>query len=249
MRKGTVRVNVSLLKEIIRFDNLTDEEIRELAGWGTPINLRRAREGRPILKRIFGELAGALSVKPISLLFAGSGASYSDVLRGRGEVQPPPGPPPPGPTGSSVHEPLRELHALDDDGRVGELTKRCYYKIENATLTIRGTKADLIISVTMFNDRSCSKKSKLSSHCLKGDGRFVDGSASILYTVEDQPGQLSWAGVCVLNVPPAGKIRGYWMAAGQTEWGRTVLGRLELDRKSLVRKSSEEAGGHDQREG
>ena len=83
-------MNVPLLEEITRRDNLTDEEIRKKAGWPTTINLRRAREGRPILKRIFGELAGALSVKPISLLFAGSGASYSDVLRGRGEGQPPP---------------------------------------------------------------------------------------------------------------------------------------------------------------
>jgi transcriptional regulator with XRE-family HTH domain len=153
-------------------------------------------------------------------------------------------------TGSPDREPLRELYALDDDGRVGPLTKRCYYKIKNATLTIRGTKADLIIEkVTMYDDPSRSKESKLSSHRLEGHGRFVDGSATVLYTVEDQTGRLSWAGVCVLIVLPAGKIRGYWMAAGFRERGRTVLGRLELDRKSLVRKSSEEADGHDQREG
>jgi transcriptional regulator with XRE-family HTH domain len=155
----------------------------------------------------------------------------------------------PRPTGSPVREPLSELHALDDDGRVGELTRRCYYKIENATLTIRGTEADLIINVTMYDHPSRSKEFESSSHCLQGHGRFVDGSANILYTVEDQTGQLSWAGVCVLNVPPTGQIHGYWMAAGHTERGRTVLGRLELDRKFLVRKSSEEAGGHDQREG
>ncbi len=154
----------------------------------------------------------------------------------------------PDPTGPPVPELLRELRALDDDGRVGELTKPCYYKIENASLTIRGTEADLSINVTMYNDRSCSKESEFSSHCLKGHGTIVDGSANMLYTVEDQTGQLSWAGVCVLNVPPTGKIHGYWMAAGHTERGRTVLGRLELDRKCLVRKSSEEAGGHDQRE-
>jgi hypothetical protein len=141
----------------------------------------------------------------------------------------------PRPTGSPVRPPLTELYALDDDGQVRELTRRRYYKIKNATLTIRGIEADLIIHVTMFDDPSCSKESKRSSHCLKGHGPFVNGSANILYTVEDQPGRLSWAGVCVLNVTPTGTIHGYWMAAGHAERGKTVLGTLELDRKSLVR--------------
>jgi transcriptional regulator with XRE-family HTH domain len=161
-----------------------------------------------------------------------------------------PDPQVPDATASRVREPVCELHALDDDGRVGKLTKRYYYKIKNATLTIRGTEAHLIIAkVTVYDHPSRSEKVKVSSHRLEGDGQFVDGTASILYRVEDQKRGLSWAGVCVLNVPPAGKIHGYWMAAGVKERGRTVLGRLELDRKSLVRKSSEEAGGHDQREG
>jgi DNA-binding XRE family transcriptional regulator len=152
----------------------------------------------------------------------------------------------PDPTGSPVRDPLRELRALDDDGGVGELTKRYYYKIEKATLTIRGTDAHLIIAkVTIYDSRS----KKLSSHRLEGHGPFVEGTANILYRVEEQKGRLSWAGLCILNVPPTGMIHGYWMSAGQTERGRTVLGRLELKRKCLVRESSEEARDHNQREG
>jgi transcriptional regulator with XRE-family HTH domain len=144
---------------------------------------------------------------------------------------------------------LRELRALDDDGGVGELTKCYYYKIEKATLTIRGADAHLIIAkVTIYDSRS----KKLSSHRLEGHGPFVDGTANILYRVEEQKGQkrrLLWAGLCILNVLPIGMIHGYWMSAGQTERGRTVLGRLELKRKCLVRESSEEARDHNQREG
>jgi hypothetical protein len=140
---------------------------------------------------------------------------------------------------------LHELRALDDFGRVQELTNRCYYKIEDATLMIRGTAAHLIIEkVTMYDDPSCS--TKRSSHRLEGRGPYVRDSASIQYTVKDHAGRLSWAGVCVLNFPGSGKIHGYWMSAGHRERGRTVLGILELD--PLV-NSSEEAGGHDQREG
>jgi hypothetical protein len=373
--RRTQRVNVTLLEEIIMRDNRTDEEIRKEAGWPTTINLRRARKGRPILKRIFEELAGALCVNPIRLLLHDSDATYTDVLRGRGD-----GPPPPPPIvndfgrvvrqsanldghwhsvtsfedvgeeefdveitskdqsvtaratcvagydkghisiaegtfvnlilratwrsddatridSGTVHLMLRgdgsvleghmtyyhinggvlcstpqiwhrgkvskrsqtregettyrgpaelhELRALDDFGRVQELTNRCYYKIEDATLKIRGTTAHLIIEkVTMYRDPSCSKKSKLSSHRLQGDGPFEYGFANIRYTAHNQARKISWTGVCVLSVPKNGKIHGYWMTAGHTERGRTVLGTLELDPEC-----SEEAGGHDQREG
>jgi len=142
--------------------------------------------------------------------------------------------PVPAETGFRVRAQCRELHALDDYGRVGELTRRCYYKIENATLTIRKTEAgdmaDLIIdNMTMYDDPSCSKECERSSHRLQGHGPVVDGSVYILYTVEDQTRRQSWAGVCVLNAPRTGKIHGYWMTAGHAERGRTVLGTLELE--------------------
>jgi hypothetical protein len=137
---------------------------------------------------------------------------------------------------------FRELRALGDDGQVRELTRRCYYgEFKNAILTIHGTKADLTIDdVTMYDDLQCER----SSHRLRGQGSFEDGSANILYTVEDQT--RPWSGVCVLSVPRFGiaKIHGYWMTAGQLERGSTVLGILELELKS-----SEEAGDHNQREG
>ena len=242
-RKGTEPVNVPLLEDIIKLDNVTHERVRERAGWGSTINLRRALDGRPLTKGIFRELAQALSVNPVRLLLAGSKATYADVLRGRGEP----------PSDSTVYRGQAELHelcALDDFGRVVELTNRCYYKIENATVTIGGTQAHLIIEkVTMYDDPNCSKKREPSPHRLEGHGRYVADSASIQYTVEDQTGRLSWAGVSFLNfLRPTYKIHGYWMAAGQVERGRTVLGTFELDHKPLV-KSSEEAGGHDQREG
>jgi hypothetical protein len=148
---------------------------------------------------------------------------------------------------------LCELHALGD-GRVGELITPCYYgKSENAILTTNGAKAELIINnLTMYDDASCSKE-RFSGR-LRGRGSFVDGSVNILYTVEDQKERPSWAGVCFLWFPPTGKIHGYWMSAGHAEQGRTVLGRLELveptrPRQSLVANSSEDADGHDQREG
>jgi hypothetical protein len=245
-RQGTEPVNVPLLKKIIRLDNVTHERVRERAGWGSTINLRRALDGNPVTKRIFEELAGALSVNPAHLLLAGSGATYEDVLRGRGE-----NPPPSSPTVYRGPAELHELHVLDDFGRVEELTtRRCYYKIEDATLTIDGTEVHLIIKkVTMYDDPSCSKE-RSPSHSLEGRGPYVRGSASIQYTVKDQTGQRLWAGACVLNsLPHTQKFHGYWMSAGQKERGRTVLGTLELDPESVVRKPSEEAGGHDQREG
>jgi transcriptional regulator with XRE-family HTH domain len=145
---------------------------------------------------------------------------------------------------------LSELRALGDDGRVTELTS-CYYygEIENATLTIRGTKAQLILdNVTMYDDPSCSKEFERSSHRLQGHGPVVKGSVNIRYTAKDQTQGRSWAGVCVLSFPATGMIQGYWMTAGHIDRGITVLGRIELVQKapqSLVAKSSEEASGHD----
>jgi transcriptional regulator with XRE-family HTH domain len=142
---------------------------------------------------------------------------------------------------------IRELHALGDDGRVRKLTKRYYYgKIANATLTIRGTEADLVINnIRMYDHPSCSKNYLRSSYCLRGHGLVVGNSVSIRYTVaNDQTGRLSWAGVCVLSRPITGPSDGYWMTAGHKDRGCTVLGRLELRLKPL-----EEADGHDQREG
>lgn len=86
MRDGTVPVNTLLLKEIIKKDNTKHEDIRKKAGWSSTINLRRALAGKPITKQIFQELAEALQVVPVRLLLADSGATYEDVLRGRGET-------------------------------------------------------------------------------------------------------------------------------------------------------------------
>jgi hypothetical protein len=127
---------------------------------------------------------------------------------------------------------FRELRALDDDGRVMEMTRPCYYgEIENAILTIRGTDVDLIIdNVTMYDHVSCEDRHQRSSNRLEGHGSVVGESVYIRYRVEDPTRQLSWEGVCVLSVPGSGKIHGYWMTAGHTERGKTVLGTLELER-------------------
>src|SRR5262249_60022312 len=100
--------------------------------------------------------------------------------------------------------------------------------------------------VTIYSDPRCSKE--CFSGRLQGDGSVVNDSVNIRYTVKDKTRRLSWDAVCVLSVPRAGKmhdgkIHGYWMTAGHTERG-TVLGLLELEITS-----SEEADGHDQREG
>src|SRR5262245_19990594 len=242
-RKGTEPVNVGLLEEIIRLGSLTHEEIRKRAGWASTINLRRALAGKPLTRQIFRELAEARRFNPIRLLLADSGTSYSDFLHGRDPD------PPPGLIVFRGPARFRELRALGDDGRVSELTRPFYYgESANGTLTIRGTEAELIIdNVTIYDDASCSKE-RFSGRLL-GHGSVVDDSVNILYTAEDQTRRLSWAAVCVLCVPRAGKmhdgkIHGYWMTAGHTERGRTVLGILELESTS-----SEEADGHDQRKG
>jgi transcriptional regulator with XRE-family HTH domain len=134
-----------------------------------------------------------------------------------------------GPTVFRGRAELRELRALDDDSQVRNLTRgrHFYYKIESATLTIRETKAELILdNVTMYCDPSCSMK--LSSFCLWGDGPFDYGFANIRYTADDQERKIKWTGVCVLRVPQNGKIHGYWMTAGQSALG-IVLGTLELE--------------------
>jgi hypothetical protein len=124
-----------------------------------------------------------------------------------------------------------ELRALDDGGRVEKLTRQCYYgEFKNAALTIRGTEADLIIdNVTMYNDPNCSEESERSSYRFEGHGTVVDGSVNILYKADDQTRRRWWAGVCVLHFPRTGLIHGHWMSAGHAEWGRTVLGTIELE--------------------
>jgi transcriptional regulator with XRE-family HTH domain len=226
MSDSSVRPDGWKIKEARKLKNWTQEKLAEKAGYAKSV-IQKVET-----RKYFG--SDCLQACVVAL-----GEAYGQAMSE---------PQVPDPTCSTDREPLREMHALDDDGRVGELTKPCYYKFENATLTIRGTEAHLIIrDVTMYDDPSCSKE-RSPSHRLEGHGRYVEGFASILYTVKDQTGQLPWAGVCVLNVPPTGKIHGYWMSAGHAERGRTVLGTLELERKSLV-KSSEEAGDHGQREG
>jgi hypothetical protein len=255
-RKGTVLVNVRLLKEIIKSELITHAEVAERAGWFDKLgervtaNLRRALKGKPLTLKILRELAKALDVKPIRLLLADSKATYDDVVRCRCEpVQlPPPS------TTLHCHGRIHELHALRDDGRVEELTKPCHYgEFENATLTIRRTAADRIDAdlsiddVTIYADSCCSKE--LFSGRLQGNGSGVDDSVNIRYAVteQDQTRGRSWSGVCVLSVPKVGKIHdgkihGYWMTAGHIAKGRTVLGTLELEPRAA--KSAKEADGH-----
>jgi transcriptional regulator with XRE-family HTH domain len=123
-----------------------------------------------------------------------------------------------------------ELNALGD-GQVGELASPLYYgESESAILTTHGAEACLTIeNLTIYDDASCSQECQLFSGCLEGRGLYVGGSVYIQHTVVDQRGQRRWAGVCVLRVPPPGKeIHGYWMTAGHTAAGKTVLGLITL---------------------
>jgi hypothetical protein len=254
MADGLEILNKDLIEQLLVEDALTLYELEKRGGGGVSQNVwRRVRNGKPVRPSSRAAIATYLEVEPSSLLLLDRKATLV-MVGGKLVVVPQQGdggndPPHLGPREFRCRGQFRELNALGDDGQVRELTRCIYYgEFENATLTIDGTEAHLIIDdVTMFDDSSCSRE-RFPSHRLEGHGRYVEGSASIIYTVKDQTGQLLWAGVCVLNVPPTGKIHGYWMSAGQAERGRTVLGTLELERKSLV-KSSEEAGDRDQREG
>jgi hypothetical protein len=247
MADGLEILNNDLIEKLLVERALTLYELAKRGGGGVSTNVwRRVRNGKPVRPSSRAAIATYLEVEPSSLLLLDRKAT--SVMVGRKLVVVPQqgdgdnDPPHPVPREIRCRGASRELRALGDDGQVRELTRCIYYgEFENATLTIDRTEARLIIDdVTMYDDPSCSNE-RFPSHRLEGHGRFVDGSASILYTVKDQTGQLLWAGVCVLNVPPTGKIHGYWMSAGQAERGTTVLGTLELERKFLV-KSPEEAG-------
>src|SRR5262249_29731382 len=101
---------------------------------------------------------------------------------------------------------------------------------ESAILKTHGAEACLNIeNLPIYDDASLSQECKLFSGCLEGRGLYVNGFVYIQYAVVDQSGQRRWAGVCVLMVPPTGKeIPGYWMTAGHTAAGKTVLGLLTL---------------------
>jgi transcriptional regulator with XRE-family HTH domain len=203
MRDETVQPNGRKIREIRMAKKLTQTELAKLVGCSKR-TVENAEAGKRIKRFFLDCIATALRVEEPTV---SQEQEFDGCYYGRGRIC--------------------ELHALDGDGRVGKLTKRFYYKIESATLTIRGTKADLIIDVTMYGDPSCSKE-KLSSHRLQGDGPFEDRIANILYRADDQERKMSWTGVCVLSVPKNGKVHGYWMAAGQIARGKTVLGTLEL---------------------
>jgi transcriptional regulator with XRE-family HTH domain len=176
----------------------------------------------------FTRIAKALGVEVADILWPEPDSEFFDGFRFRG-------------SGS-----IDEQWALGDDEQVEGLTRRCYYgKIANATLTIRGTEATLILDkVTLYDDPSCSKGFERSSHRLEGHGPVVDGSANILYTVKNRTQGLSWAGVCVLSVPRyGGEIHGHWMTAGQIERGKTVLGTLVLKpRVKRVKRNGQDQG-------
>jgi transcriptional regulator with XRE-family HTH domain len=205
MRETTVQPNGRKIREIRMAKKLTQAELAQLVGCNKR-TVENAEAGKRIKEFLFKCIATVLGVELSELLEKFDGCYY-----GRGR--------------------FGELRALDDEGRVGKLTRRCYYgEFENATLTIRGTDADLVIdNVTMYDDPSCSERFERSSHRLEGHGTVVDGSINIQYTAEDQTRRRSWAGVCVLNFPRTGMIHGYWMSAGHAERGRTVLGTLELE--------------------
>jgi hypothetical protein len=243
MADGLETLNAELIHRLLQEDGLNLYQLEKRGGGGVSKNVwRKVLAGKPVRQMSRVAIGSYLKVEPNSLLLLDRKATL-EMVRGQSVVSPrlpemdrtqpeKEDQPHPGLTVFRGCAEIHELHALDDDGRVGELTRRCYYKIENATLTIRGTEADLIIdNVTMYDDPSCSKEFERSSHRLQGHGPVVDGSVNILYTVEDQTRRLSWAGVCVLNVPRTGKIHGYWMTAGHAERGRTVLGTLELELK------------------
>jgi transcriptional regulator with XRE-family HTH domain len=203
MRENNVRPIGRKIRELRLAKKLTQEELAKLVGCHKR-TIENAEKGKRIKRVFLGYIATALEVEESTIV------QDDDWNYGHGR--------------------FRELHALDDDGRVGELPRRrrCYYgTIESATLTIRETIAELIIEkVTMYEDPSCSKK--LSSHSLRGKGPFEDRIANILYTADDQERKIKWTGVCVLSVPKNGKAHGYWMAAGQIARGKIVLGTLEL---------------------
>jgi transcriptional regulator with XRE-family HTH domain len=231
MSEGTVRPDGLRIKAARKAKKWTQQELADKTGYALSV-IRKVET-----KKYFGLPCLEACVQAL-------GEAYDQAVprpQSRGEHQPLRGP-----TEFRGRARLRELYALGDDGQVRELTKRYYYgKIANATLTIRGTEADLVIdNIRMYDHPSCSKKYLRSSHCLQGHGLVVGDSVSIRYTVKDQTGRLSWAGVCVLSRPIIGPSHGYWMTAGHKERGSTVLGRLELELTS-----SEEADGHDQREG
>lgn len=239
MAESSIRVDGSKVKAARDAKGWSQKTLAARTGYKISV-IQKLEQGTFYSEPCLARCAEVLGVPAADLLL--TSPRPGEIRRGPDEDLPPSGP-----TVYRGPAELHELRALDNFGRIQELSNPCFYEIEDATLTIRGTEAHLIIEkVTMYDDDSCSKKR--SSHRLEGCGPYVRDSASIQYTVKDQRGRLSWAGLCFLTVPPTGKIHGYWMAAGHKERGRTVLGTLELDPNPLV-KSSEEAGGHDQREG
>jgi hypothetical protein len=221
MEDGLETLKADLIRGLLKKAGLTLFQLQKLRDSGVSINVwRKVLKGKPVRPTSRVKIAEFLKVDPSTLLL------LDEKARTQPEGKDQPSLRPRVYRGSAE---FSELCALAD-GRVRELTRPCYYgKSENATLTIRGAKAELIIDdLTMYDDASCSKEFERFSGRLQGRGRVVDGSANIRYTAVDQTRLRSWAGVCVLTVPATGKIHGYWMTAGHTELGRTVLGKLEL---------------------
>jgi hypothetical protein len=246
MADGLETLNKELIHRLLQERGLTLYQLEKCGAGGVSKNVwRRVRKGEEVRPTSRVAIARFLNVDPSTRLLLGEKDGTQSEGKNQSSLRP------------RIYRctaKVSELCALGDDGRVTELTT-CYYygEIENATLTIRGTKAQLVLdSVTMYDDRSCSKEFERSSYRLRGHGPVVKGSVNIRYTAKDQTRGRSWAGVCVLSFPATGMIQGYWMTAGHIDRGITVLGRIELVQKapqSLVAKSSEEAGGRDQREG
>ena len=251
MADGLEKLNKELIHRILQERGLTLYQLEKCGAGGVSRNVwRRVRKGEEVRPSSRVAIASFLQVEPSSFLLLERKAVLKGMVGGKPVVTAQvlgdgKDPPLPGSTEFRGRARLRELYALDDDGQVRELTKRYYYgELANATLTIHGTRADLIIdNETMYDDVGCSKECALP-HCLQGHGLVLGDSVTIRYTVKNQKGRRLWAGVCVLSRPILGPSHGFWMTAGHKKRGSTVLGVLELELKS-----SEEVGDHNQREG
>ena len=63
---------------------------------------------------------------------------------------------------------------------------------------------------------------------IKGRGPYQAGHGHLVYTVKDSNRKIKWSGVCAINLPPVGEIRGYWITYGHPEFGPFGLGTIRM---------------------